>query len=177
MKIKCSKCGTQWEYKGKSWCAATCPKCHRKNTIFIWQNLKYAKYIKCLYCGQEFPKKRKSSKYCSSLCQNRTIAPKGGKACQAKHDFSGLNNGRWKGGISKNHYHYKIIQDERYPDRVRARKLFHNAKRHGKITPPDRCQRCGKKSKLHAHHKDYSKPLDVEWYCRPCHRHLHGGAH
>lgn len=48
----------------------------------------------------------------------------------------------------------------------------------GIITRPDLCQRCGSqgakssdgRSTIHAHHNDYSKPLDIEWICAKCHR-------
>ena len=43
----------------------------------------------------------------------------------------------------------------------------------GKISKPDRCESCGIAcKKLHGHHKDYSKPLDAEWLCCPCHSKL-----
>ena len=31
------------------------------------------------------------------------------------------------------------------------------------------CSRCGRTTNVHAHHDDYSKPLDVTWLCPPCH--------
>jgi hypothetical protein len=34
------------------------------------------------------------------------------------------------------------------------------------------CESCGS-PKSQMHHHDYSKPLDVEWFCRPCHMALH----
>lgn len=108
---------------------------------------------------------------------NRANAKKGGKACHEKHDYSGKNNPHWKGGITKNNYHYKKIQQERYPERVKARDILNKAIRAGKIRRPDICPKCNKKRKVHAHHKDYSKPLDVKWLCRSCHRELHGGMH
>ena len=43
----------------------------------------------------------------------------------------------------------------------------------GRLTKPDHCQNCGKKTRLEAHHHDYSKPLDVIWVCRPCHNQIH----
>lgn len=32
-----------------------------------------------------------------------------------------------------------------------------------------RCQRCGATDRLHRHHHDYSKPLEVEIVCATCH--------
>jgi hypothetical protein len=40
-------------------------------------------------------------------------------------------------------------------------------KRRGLLVP-ERCQ-CGA-GKTEMHHKDYSKPLQVQWLCRPCHQ-------
>ena len=34
------------------------------------------------------------------------------------------------------------------------------------------CSRCGA-PKAQAHHEDYSKPLDVAWLCRKCHKQRH----
>ncbi len=31
------------------------------------------------------------------------------------------------------------------------------------------CERCSAVKGVQAHHEDYSKPLDVNWLCRPCH--------
>ena len=36
------------------------------------------------------------------------------------------------------------------------------------------CEVCGEKD-AHAHHEDYSKPLDVRWFCRKHHDELHLG--
>lgn len=36
------------------------------------------------------------------------------------------------------------------------------------------CEQCGDE-KSQMHHDDYSKPLDVRWFCRPCHTKLHKG--
>lgn len=39
----------------------------------------------------------------------------------------------------------------------------------GKIKKPEKCEHCKLNNKLEAHHKDYSKPLEVEWVCKSCH--------
>ncbi len=31
------------------------------------------------------------------------------------------------------------------------------------------CEKCGSTKGLHAHHHDYSKPLDITWLCPTCH--------
>jgi len=43
----------------------------------------------------------------------------------------------------------------------------------GTLKRPPKCPRCGVASILHAHHHDYSEPLEVEWLCRWCHVEVH----
>lgn len=54
----------------------------------------------------------------------------------------------------------------------RARSNLRYAVKIGTIIKPDTCQNCGIKLpavKIHGHHHDYSKQLDVAWLCQPCH--------
>jgi len=51
----------------------------------------------------------------------------------------------------------------------------------GRVLPKP-CEDCGQKhsprpgeTKLHAHHEDYAKPLEVVWLCPRCHRARHMG--
>lgn len=44
-------------------------------------------------------------------------------------------------------------------------------KRRGKLVQQP-CAVCGAE-KTEMHHHDYSKPLEVEWLCRPCHMRTH----
>ena len=48
-----------------------------------------------------------------------------------------------------------------------------NALISGHLDKPALCQFCGKHSAIEGHHRDYSKPLDVQWLCKPCHIHWH----
>ena len=64
---------------------------------------------------------------------------------------------------------------DKYPEKNKARQLVAYAISKGEIIPLKNCQDCGKvggesrKNCLHAHHEDYSKPLDVVWLCASCH--------
>ncbi len=59
------------------------------------------------------------------------------------------------------------------PEKKRAHNLIHSAVLLGKLSPPSQCESCGVKAKLDAHHEDYSKPMEVRWLCRFCHRKEH----
>lgn len=57
------------------------------------------------------------------------------------------------------------------PDAYKAQTAVGNAVRDGRIKK-EPCMFCGS-SHVHAHHRDYSKPLDVLWLCPKCHHRLH----
>jgi hypothetical protein len=63
-------------------------------------------------------------------------------------------------------------------DRECARKQLRAALKRGLVAKADTCEWCGNKPHsaqlIHAHHKDYSLPLSVEWICRRCHNDHHG---
>lgn len=66
---------------------------------------------------------------------------------------------------------------KRYRALSRAKYLAHsavnNAVRDGKLIKPSECSDCGKQSKIHGHHDDYRKPLQVRWLCAVCHSAWH----
>ena len=55
------------------------------------------------------------------------------------------------------------------PEKRKAHNAVNNAVRDGRLFKPDNCERCNSDGLLHGHHHDYSKPLEVEWICVPCH--------
>jgi hypothetical protein len=62
---------------------------------------------------------------------------------------------------------------ERNPEKVKAKSKVLDAKRAGRLVPPTGCEACGSEVTLHAHHWDYSRPLDVKWLCPACHHAEH----
>lgn len=56
------------------------------------------------------------------------------------------------------------------PERARAVQAANNAVRNRQIERPDVCEGCGGTDRpVQKHHPDYSKPLLVVWFCKPCH--------
>lgn len=61
----------------------------------------------------------------------------------------------------------------------RARHAARNAVAAGAVVKPTRCEVCGdapERHRLHAHHEDYDRPLDVRWLCSVCHGREHRHA-
>ena len=61
--------------------------------------------------------------------------------------------------------------NEANPLAYKAHYAVTNAVRDGRLKR-EPCLFCGAE-KVHAHHRDYSKPLDVLWLCPKCHHRLH----
>lgn len=60
---------------------------------------------------------------------------------------------------------------EEHPDAYKAQTAVGNAIRDGKLKKQP-CEICGNK-KVHGHHRNYLKPLEVTWLCARCHHRLH----
>lgn len=70
-----------------------------------------------------------------------------------------------------NGYANEKKSNKKFPEKVKARELARYAIRIGLIKR-DRCEFC-KNTKVHAHHDDYSKPLEVRWLCPVHHKMVH----
>lgn len=64
-------------------------------------------------------------------------------------------------------------QKARNPTKAKARNAVTNAIRDGRLVKQP-CAKCRATKGIQAHHHDYSKALEVEWLCRPCHLNEHG---
>jgi hypothetical protein len=82
-----------------------------------------------------------------------------------------LKQKRYRGGPqdSKAKEKWRLANKVKCQAQVQARK----AVKAGKIPKKTNCEVCGFATKLHKHHHDYSKPLEVAWLCPAC----HGVAH
>lgn len=67
---------------------------------------------------------------------------------------------------------YNRKSREKYPEKYKARTIVGNYLRDGKLTKHPCCE-CGETEGVHAHHEDYSRPLDIEWLCEKHHADRH----
>ncbi len=58
------------------------------------------------------------------------------------------------------------------PEKYAAHIILNNQIRNGGIKK-EPCEKCNSTKNVHGHHKDYSKPLDVNWLCCACHNGEH----
>ena len=64
---------------------------------------------------------------------------------------------------------HKVEFKDRHPLKKAAQTTLGNAVKYGKVVKPQFCIRCWSVGKIHGHHRDYSRPLDVIWLCPRCH--------
>lgn len=65
---------------------------------------------------------------------------------------------------------HPLTPAQRFKDNARSYAGVYE--RRGKLLKPGKCGRCGG-PEPQKHHADYTKPLEVEWVCRPCHLAIH----
>ena len=67
---------------------------------------------------------------------------------------------------------YRDDYKEKFPLKYKAHNIVSNAIRDGKLFK-EPCEKCGSETRIHAHHDDYSKPLNVRWLCATAHHQWH----
>lgn|SRR5574343_46402 len=74
-------------------------------------------------------------------------------------------------------YQYKKEYNAKHIQEQRVRGRFNYYRKKNNIKAPELCELCGRSGvKIHPHHPDYSKPLDVQWLCKSCHQKIHWTA-
>lgn len=73
--------------------------------------------------------------------------------------------------INRQEYQWKKINE---PEKLKARYTLRKAVRSGKIVKLP-CRKCGA-IKVHGHHTNYSRPLNVIWLCITHHAEIHRGV-
>jgi len=96
--------------------------------------------------------------------------------------YRGINNKKTKKYRHKNTEEWNARMRCRYDlvksslgfrEKQKAQRLFYKAVKNKEIIRPANCSICDAEKKLDGHHSDYSKPYDVIWCCRMCHKQIH----
>lgn len=78
----------------------------------------------------------------------------------------------WKKANRERHAELARAYRHRNPEKLQAQNRLNYAVRSG-VLERKPCEECGTANRVHAHHHDYSKPLDVRWLCYVCHKKAH----
>lgn len=121
---------------------------------------------KCKDCTKEDVRKnyRKNIDHFKEYDRKRAMLP---ERVKARADYQKTEAG--KDSVKKS----KIKWRDKNPVKYRAARIVGNAVRDGKLEKPESCSNCGKGGRIHGHHCDYAKPLDVMWLCPKCHNDWH----
>ena len=123
---------------------------------------------KCSHCKKFFDKE--IALYCSRVYKDNVYEYFMCHECNRNR----ARNYRKNSEYSKKYLKLKNRDNYRKnKDKVLARASVGKAIKNGQIIKPKNCSKCAKCVKLHAHHEDYSKPLEVIWLCVPCHHSVH----
>lgn len=85
---------------------------------------------------------------------------------QSRLDYAQSENGKKAQGFAKKEF------CKRNPIARKCQMAVGTAIRDGRLVKGV-CEVCGSTSKIHGHHDDYSKPLDVRWLCPKHHAEWH----
>ena len=129
---------------------------------------------KCDECGAPFTAHplARGQRFCSAVCrirQKSRLEPEP-KVAERRKRWLQTDNGKASQRRRAMRYH------NRNPIKARARRRLDVAVRNGSVQVSSLCSECGKppgKRRLHGHHEDYAKPLEVVWLCPRCHWNRH----
>lgn len=101
------------------------------------------------------------------------VGPRGG----ARPGSKGRKRGTWKQKLlAAGDLPWRQYRDL---EKQIAREELGKAIRRGEVKKPSNCERCRgtfAAKRIHGHHTNYEKPLDVQWLCQDCHFAAHGKA-
>lgn len=122
----------------------------------------------CNGCGSskplsEFSRDRRAYDGVQSRC----------KTCRAAMSAQWAADNPEKQNASRRDHQRQGWNDAANVKKRAARRAVQTALEAGRLTRPSVCDGCGDPKPVQAHHRDYSRPLDVDWFCTGCHREAH----
>jgi hypothetical protein len=108
------------------------------------------------------------SKYVCGPCESRIATD----WARRNRDKKRASNNKWHAAHSSQRASRTASWRSSHPEKKAAHQAVQTAVRNrGLVKSP--CQVCGRAIRIHAHHDDYSKPLDVIWLCHEHHMARH----
>jgi len=86
------------------------------------------------------------------------------------------DNKQWNRDNPEKHRQGVYRSRAKNPHKAAAVAEVGKAIKRGELIRPGSCQYCSRECKPEAHHMDYSKPLEVLWWCKSCHTRWHRSA-
>ena len=136
----------------------------------------------CTRCGRSLPithfraelRVRSGLQAACGECQNKTSADARRKY-SARYAKAKLE---WERAHPKCKTEYRRTYRRRHSQARVCESAVYVAVHMGRLTKPNFCEDCARqfpKDKIHGHHANYGKPLEVAWLCHQCHakRHNH----
>jgi hypothetical protein len=162
-----------------------------------WRRTLFARtpeILTCVLCPTTFERRHSQHKYCDDCSDKARLKRmrewhKANKDTQRQYQadyykgYYEMNRSKIETKVRRytqtskgKEVHRKATQNqrERNPIKTAARQMVRCAIVCGVLIRQS-CERCGD-PKTEGHHDDYSKPLDVRWLCRPCHKDHHRKA-
>lgn len=152
-----------------------CTTCKQKKSLELFYKKKLGKYGRqaiCIECSMIYARSDKAKesikRYFKTEKGNKALSRyrKSEKAKERYRRYYLSEHGK------KTRREYKREYRKLYPLKVSARKAVLYALSVGKLERGP-CEVCGITGRVHGHHKDYSKGLEVNWLCSRHHRDLH----
>lgn len=120
---------------------------------------------KCKDCQRAYDKARANDPKRVKAREEYQKTERGAEAARrAKKAYADRN----KGKILESTRRYRA----NHPNKARAHGIVGYAIKCGNLHP-EPCEVCGQPDKVHAHHDDYAKPLNVRWLCPQHHKAWH----
>jgi hypothetical protein len=145
----------------------------------------------CSHCGKLFSKRADhltANNYCSKKCTGESRKVPNAKWSSPEYirqymaEYHAKNkdkiNKQTNAWAARNRDKRNAIQETYrtdHPDKYAAHKKINVKTRTGKMAK-EPCEKCGTLKSVHAHHDDYSKPLEVRWLCSKHHVEHHKSA-
>jgi hypothetical protein len=130
---------------------------------------------KCRFCGALYeatsPQLKHRRRQCMPCSKARAQAYRAMNPEKVKQQYKEYRDLPSTKARSNERRRFSWANDPEDRAKTQARDALHWEIRAGRIVKQP-CEKCGC-AKVHAHHDDYAKPLDVRWLCAAHHREHH----